>query len=476
MLKVTNGFITDNNGSLITLRGVCVGGWMHKEDFINGYPGVEHELHEMSIDILGEKRALFLFDCMAEHFFNEDDVTYIKACGANVIRLPLNYRSFESDSEPFSYIESGFKRLNLALTWCEKHELYVILDMHAVQGYQSTDWHCDNASRRAMLWNVPYYQDRFVALWEEFARRYEGRTVIAGYNLMNEPHTKGIHGRLALKKDSNWSVINRLYRRTVEAIRLIDKDHIIFLEGDYYSQLFSGLEEPFADNLVYSSHNYSVPGSASTQYPGVIGDERWNREMIVKEFEEHEGTIFARKYGVPLWVGEFASVYTEPEMWDSRLAALDDQIGVFEDFGAHWTVWTYKDLGFVGMVMPDPQCEYLQRISPVIDKITPMIPMTFLCENKESMHTKMKIRELADVIKKIVGNPDIDSDYNAIMLELTVMHSYVCNMFQPEYIKLFMNLQDSEISRIMQSFDLKNCVERPVTHVLSKYFRKNMIT
>ena len=46
-------------------------------------------------------------------------------------------------------------------------------------------------------------------------------------------------------------------RRVVQAIHAIDPDHIVFLEGDYYSRRFDGMETPFAPNLVYSSHNYA---------------------------------------------------------------------------------------------------------------------------------------------------------------------------------------------------------------------------
>ena len=53
--------------------------------------------------------------------------------------------------------------------------------------------------------------------------------------------------------------MNSLYRRLVLAIRKIDSRHIIFLEGDNYAKQFSGFEQPFDDNLAYSSHNYTAP-------------------------------------------------------------------------------------------------------------------------------------------------------------------------------------------------------------------------
>jgi hypothetical protein len=43
--------------------------------------------------------------------------------------------------------------------------------------------------------------------------------------------------------------INRIYRRVVGAIALSTRSILIFLEGDYFSSRFEGLEPPFADNL-----------------------------------------------------------------------------------------------------------------------------------------------------------------------------------------------------------------------------------
>ena len=134
-----------------------------------------------------------------------------------------------------------------------------------VQGWQNSDWHSDNATRQSLFWEQRQFQDRFVALWTAFAERYRGNTTIAGYNVMNEPASNSPRGRFSDNHRPRWDAINGVYRRVVEAIRTVDPDHIIFLEGDYYSRLFTGFEAPFAANLVYSSHNYNQRGR-----PGLV--------------------------------------------------------------------------------------------------------------------------------------------------------------------------------------------------------------
>ncbi len=134
LLHVEQNKIVDGQGNPIRLRGTCVGGWMNLENFINGYPGIESGIRAALADVLGPARAEFFFDRLLDHFLSEEDIAFIAQTGANVVRLALNYRHFEDDAQPFEWKESGFARLDRAVRWCTAHNLYVILDLHAVQG------------------------------------------------------------------------------------------------------------------------------------------------------------------------------------------------------------------------------------------------------------------------------------------------------------------------------------------------------
>jgi endoglucanase len=169
-------------------------------------------------------------------------------------------------------------------------------------------------------------------------------------------------GRFTSQYNPDWDAINRVYRRVVEAIRAIDSEHIIFLEGDYFSSRFEGFEAPFTDNLVYSSHNYTAAGFGPGSYPGSFNGVYWDMAKQEEVFLQHEGTRFAQKHNVPLWVGEFGSVYNGPQNEnEDRLQALDDQLTVFGRNQAHWTTWTYKDVGVMGWVTLPPKARTCRR-------------------------------------------------------------------------------------------------------------------
>ncbi|WP_034389011.1 glycoside hydrolase family 5 protein [Deinococcus sp. YIM 77859] len=469
MLQVRNGQIVNSRNEPVQLRGTCIGGWMHMENFINGYPGAEHALKETMQDMLGPARTEFFFERLLAHFFTEEDVAFIRSTGANTVRIALNYRQFERDDRPFKYLEAGFTRLERALEWCAKHEIYAILDLHAVQGWQNTDWHSDNANRMSLFWQHPHFQDRFVQLWEALAERFRDHSWVAGYNVMNEPVTNAPRGRFGSNAYTpNWEIINRVYRRVVSAIRQIDPQHIIFLEGDLFSTRFAGLDAPFDENLVYSSHNYTPAGFGPGIYPGEfqgslgsfqnpLGQRYWDRERQREMFFETEGARFAQQHGVPLWVGEFGSVYNGPgDDIPSRLRAMDDQISVFEEFGAHWTTWNYKDVGVMGLVTLDPQSPYLRLVAPSL-RAKAELDTDFWMGWLPSTSAKEKLTELARIIEATVNDPNIEPAANRRFLGQATFDHYVGGLLQPSYVRLFQGLSENELDEVLSSFAFRNC-------------------
>jgi endoglucanase len=481
-LRVSGRQIVDSKGKPVRLRGTCPGGWMNMEDFINGHPGAEHTLRAQMVEVLGPARAQFFFERLLDYFFNEDDVVFLKKAGASVVRIPLNYRHFEDDGAPFKYKEAGFKRLDQVLRHCENHGLYVILDLHSAQGWQNVHWHSDNASRISLLWTVSSYQDRYVALWKEFARRYANRAVIAGYDILNEPCSNNEAGDYPWNIYSNykprWDRMNSVFRRAATEIRKVDSRHIIFLEGDNYAKAFAGFEKPFDDNLAYSSHNYTVPGFGPGQYPGTIhprtaaasDSEDWDRARQERFFLDAEGTKFTQEHNVPLWVGEFGSIYNgPPDENPDRLRALDDQIGIFEQNGAHWTTWNYKDVGVMGMLTLDPASPYMERISDLLRKKRALGTDDWMSWLPPTP-VKNATAELAGQILQVVADPQIDSRLNARCVSQTLLCFYTGTLMQPMYAGLFKGMSETELDQMLSSFSAKKCIpNQGLIGVLSKY-------
>ena len=488
-LSVKGNKIVDSNGKPVCLKGTSIGGWMNMENFINGYPGTESGVRSAVADSIGEGKAEFLFERMMTYFFDEDDIKFIKECGANVVRLPLNYRHFEDDMAPFKYKEKAFERLNRIVNLCEKYELYIIFDMHAVQGWQNAHWHSDNPRGISLFWTHVQFQDRFIALWEEIVRRYAKKAVVAGYEIINEPCANTDHGDYPHNYYEHyrprWDRFNSVCRRTVSAIRNIDPDHIIFLQGDNYGWTFEGMGEPFAENLVYSSHNYICSGFGPGAYPGEFKSHRvdrahqngyWDRNKQVENFKNHQGTQYAEKYNVPLWVGEFGARFNgRADEIPYRMQAMDDQIDVMEAFGVHWTSWTYKDVGVMGWVTLDPESAYMKRIAP-IQKMKGLLGAENFTGSHVVSPAKKSVKALAALMEDIIGDPGIGHTSNNLCLAQVTLSGYAAGLLEAVYAKLFNGMSEEKIDTMMQSFAFKNCViHKDFIKMLKKHFNENIV-
>lgn len=443
-LHVEGTEILNGQGDVVILRGFNLGGWMNMENFMTGYPGHESGMRIAITQVLGEEKAKFFHERFLHYFIMKEDLQYLKDLGCNVVRIPFNYRHFEPDDHPFGYKEEGFILLDKVIHWASDLELYAILDLHAVQGWQSRGWHCDNPGRTAMFWGQKGFEDRAVALWEALAQRYREEAFVAGYNVMNEPESD----------DPSW--LNHYYRRVTKAIRQIDPDHIIFLEGNHYSQKFDELDPPFDDNTVYSSHLYVEPGLELVEYPGQVNGEDFDRDRIKHIYNER--TAFMRKHGVPHFFGEFGCIYSDPDLEESRLRVMADMITIAESYGDHWTIWSYKDIGRMGLVVLDPDSEWMRRTKPVRE-----IKSALRCDSWIERHTSEidnPVLNIANLTRSVAEDRVKDLEGLEENLCFSVCDGLLSQMLQPTFAEQFRGMSESEIEEMMQSFAFKHCKQR----------------
>jgi endoglucanase len=354
-LTVHENQIQDQAGHTVALHGTCLGGWMNMENYIVGFPANESAFRQIVYRTLGEEKAEFFFDRFLEYFFTEDDARFLKSLDLNLLRLPFNYRHFEDDLKPMVLRESGFKHLDRVIQICADYGIYTILDLHAAPGFQNQDWHSDNPSHLAFFWQHKHFQDRTVWLWEQLAEHYKHNPWVAGYNPLNEP------------SDASGKLVGPFYRRVVDAIRAIDQNHLIFLEGNRFSRDFDVLGSPIP-NAVYSLHDYAAPGFITGgDYPGTTNGEYIDKAVLRAKLIETCRYMLDHK--LPIWVGEFGPVYTGNREKDAmRYQLLEDQLSLYRELGANWSLWTYKDLGLHGLVSPCQDSKWIEKIKPVLEK------------------------------------------------------------------------------------------------------------
>ena len=458
-MATRNGFLrtegnrfVDGDGVTVRLRGVGLGGWMNMENFITGYAANESLMRSAVRDVLGNDRYELFFDRLLTAFFGDGDAELLAGLGMNCVRIPVNYRHFERDSRPFEFLHEGFRHLDRVIDACARHGLRVIIDLHALPGAQNHHWHSDNFTHRAMFWEHPHFQDRAVAIWEVIADHYKDDPRVAGYNPINEP------------ADESRAAVRAVYQRLVDTIRAVDPGHILFLDGNTYSTEFDVFDGPL-DNVVYACHDYAAPGFVlGGDYPGVTNGAYVDKTALAAKYRQR--TEYSRKTGSPVWVGEFGPVYTGDERRDAmRYQILVDQLDIYREDQASWSIWTYKDIGCQGIAVVKPDSAYRSRFDGFVAKknrlgadqwgsdgsdITPV---------SEQFQAKLA-REFPDFAPYPWGRRDWAG---TLLLNITVAQPLAY-----EYAGLFRGLDDDDVLALADSFSLANChVRAPLAERLS---------
>jgi endoglucanase len=434
-LRTSGSEFLDGDGRPVLLRGVCLGGWLNMENFITGYAGNETLMRREVCRVLGEDRSDAFFERLLTKFFAEEDAAFLGAQGFNLARIAIGYKHLEDDARPFEIKEDGFRHLDRAIEALARHGVYSIVDLHALPGAQNHHWHSDNPTHLPAFWEHPHFQDRVVHLWQAIASRYRDHPWVAGYNLLNEP------------ADESRQVVGPFYRRLVAAIREIDPNHIVFLDGNTYATEFDVFEEPF-ENAVYTLHDY-VPA-------GLGRSNEYDNDAARAKFLQR--SAYARETGTPILVGEFGPIYTGDEEQDRlRRRILADQLERYTEHRASWALWMYKDLGRQGLVSVRPDTPYRRRFDPFV-------------ATKERLGVDQwgsdgeGVREVTRPVQELVAReaPHFDPypwgrfDWvRTLLLNITLAQPLAT-----EYAELFRGLDDSEVDALADSFAFDACAVR----------------
>jgi endoglucanase len=439
-LRCDGSRFVDGAGVPVRLRGVGVGGWLNMENFITGYPANESLMRAQVRAVLGDDRYELFFDRLLTAFFGADDAALLAGAGLNCVRLPVNYRHFEHDSRPFEFLPEGFRQLDRVVDACAERGIYSVVDLHALPGYQNHHWHSDNPTHHAGFWEHPHFQDRVVALWEYLADHYRDNPWVAGYNPINEP------------ADESRRVVGPYYRRLVGAIRAVDPNHILFVDGNTYSTEFDIFDEPW-ENTAYVAHDYAAPGlGEGGEYPGLTRGTYVDKAALEAKYRGR--TDYCRRTGTPVWVGEFGPIYTGDERVDAmRRRLLADQLDIYRADDASWSIWTYKDLGLQGVVTVAPGTPYRRRFDEFVAK---------------------KHRLGADKWGGGRGPDELTRPFNELMdrefpgfqpypwgradwARTLLLNITIAQPLAHEYAALFRGLDDGELIALADSFALENC-------------------
>lgn len=297
--------IRNEEGETVILKGWAAGGWMVPEGYlqsgIGGGFGMTpldgsvaynirfdrgRTMNDAIRELCGTEYVKGFWPAWYRGMMGERDLKEMAELGYNSVRLPLDAAGLLYEEPGYQFNEDSLAMLDQLIDWCEQYRLYVILDLHAAVGGQSSV-SCDNGiDNMPRLFVEPESWERTIVLWEELARRYRDRWIVAGYELLNEP--------IALE----WShylrpELRRFYDETIARIRKLDRKHIIFLQSSSFAHDTAGFDEtvdPECHNWVMVFHEHNIKPELKTV-------SKWLEVSL--------------RLNVPVWYGEGSGVEQE---------------------------------------------------------------------------------------------------------------------------------------------------------------------
>jgi hypothetical protein len=236
-ISVVEQNLVTPDGKVFLMKGINLGNWLNPEGYmflfqdVNSYRLIDQALKEM----VGPDFVNQFWRKFQENYITQDDIRYIRQTGMNSIRIPFHYKLFTcEDFMGSNNPNRGFELLDSVIQWCKEEGLYVVLDMHAAPGGQTGD-NIDDSYSYPWYLRVLKIKRFFVPSGSGLPNIMPMSLPFFGYDLLNEPIAHFFDN-----KDELNNYLEPLYRKATEAIREVDKNHIVIWGGAQWEYQFFG--------------------------------------------------------------------------------------------------------------------------------------------------------------------------------------------------------------------------------------------
>lgn len=287
----------------------------------------------------------------------QQDVQDLRDLGANLINA--SYPGVFGEDPPYEVNSATLGYLDDLITWAEEADIFVVIHFRTGPGRNEAAI-AGEGDALYDVWTDQEAHDGWIEMWRFTAERYRENPVVAGYNLMVEPHVNTViapeeglspEGYRA-EADGTLQDWNAFAAEITDAIREVDESTPIIVNslnwGD--QDWFAALEPTGDPRTIYSFHGYNPddythqdyePGSDfDIQYPGEVDvdgelvtfDRDWLEESLRPVVE------FSEEHGVPIYVGEFGTMRWVPNAVEFQR----DQTAMFEEHGWNYAYYTWR--------------------------------------------------------------------------------------------------------------------------------------
>jgi glucan 1,3-beta-glucosidase len=329
-------------GGYSRMRAVNLGGWLVAENWMSlsspawtdaGDAADKGEY--IAMQRLGKDEGTRQFEQHRATWITENDIQAIAAAGLNSVRVPVGFWIVNDDPSTVAsdisrvYAPGALKYLDkLVNEWAVKHNLAVMLSLHAHQGSQNGYDHSAPQTFGAITWSDSQANvDNSLQFATYLADRYKNSAAFLGMNLMNEPMFP-----------TNLDVVQAYYLEAYKRIRATGNNCILVTSPPLWNQT-----PPTMKDFMRTSEFTNVWHEFHTYY-------RWTHEgkteaQILDTAKPYRTMVIDPWTGNKLHVGEWS--LTGPDSAPFQDKELLRQFGAIQMTNyaaapAGWSFWSWR--------------------------------------------------------------------------------------------------------------------------------------
>ena len=273
------------------------------------------------VNIIGYDDALWQGSDQAR--MQDKHFRLIKQAGFNHVRINLHPFQYLGDAPDYAIHPAWLSTLDWAVAQALDNDLVAILDLHEFI---------------AMARDFEGLKDRYLAVWEQLASRYQDYPATLLFELLNEPN-----GELTV---ALW---NQFLVEPYEIIRRTNPDRTLIIGPAFWNGIdhLAELELPEADrNIIVTVHYYhpmpfTHQGASWSEHRDLSGIE-WlgtdeEQTAIVRDLDPVQA--WAERENRPILLGEFGA-YEQADM-ASRARYTSFMTRQAERLGWSWSYWQF---------------------------------------------------------------------------------------------------------------------------------------
>ncbi len=243
----------------------------------------------------------------------------VAKAGFGLVRIPVTWTKHMGPGPDYVIEPAFFDRVAEVVGFARSAGLHAVIDLHhdGADGFKGVEWlTLNDEAGKTTPENDAAVRARFVAIWQQIARRFAGFGEELFFESMNE-----IHDGYGTPDPRHFVFINDLNQRFVDLVRASGgnnaKRHLVI--PGYNTNIdhtLTGFELPhdrLPSRLILSVHYYdpylfALQGKTHTWGSASPGRDDWGQEdFVVAQLDKLKKKFVDR--GVPVLIGEYGATY-----------------------------------------------------------------------------------------------------------------------------------------------------------------------